>query len=109
VFPYSIAFAPNGLYAYVVNPTNNTIAAYSVAITGQLTSLGVTQVSGVAGLAADTTPISVSVDPSGAFVYTANYSDNSVTVFPVTANGTLGTPTAQTFGNNPISIVTVAN
>lgn len=100
--PLAMAVSPNGQYAYVVNNSSNTIAAFSIASNGTLLSLG-------AVVGTGNGPKSVSVEPKGGFAYVANFSDNTVSVYPINANGTLAAPTVQSLGNNALAIITSAN
>jgi len=99
--PAAIAINPAGTFAYVVNAGSNSIIAYSISASGQLTPVG-TSVTG-------NMPVSVSVDPKGLYVYVADRLDGTVYVYTLAANGTTGVGVPQLLGNGPVSIVTLAN
>ena len=58
-----------------------------------MASYSITPASGVlapvSDVAAGTFPVSIAADPSGSFVYVANQNSNNVTVYSVSAGGTL--------------------
>lgn len=104
--PYSVTVDPSGRYAYVINATDATISAFSIApATGALTSVGT--------VATGFDPFSVTVDPSGKYVYVANYTDGttngegSISAYTIGADGSLtviGTTTADSLGVNTKSV-----
>ena len=98
--PRSVAINPNtGGYAYVANAGNNNVTLYTITpVTGVLTA--------GASYAAGATPISVNVDPSGQFVYVANFG-GGVSTYTIGAGGVL-TPVlpAATTGTAPTSVTT---
>jgi len=51
-------------------------------------------------------PVDVTVDPSGTFVYVANFSGNSVSVFSINTSNSLSPVGTATAGTNPNSVVT---
>jgi len=63
--PVAMTMDPSGKFLFVVDSVANTVAAFSIASSGQLTAVG-------APLAAGTTPVSVRVNPKGNFLYIAN-------------------------------------
>jgi 6-phosphogluconolactonase len=89
--PSSIALHPNKRYMYAVNEisnfnstTNGSVTAISVdSGTGDLTIMNVVSSQGGG-------PAHLSVDPSGKWVFAANYGGGSVAVLPILANGSLG-------------------
>lgn len=92
--PSSLAFHPTNKYLYAVNEISNftgpnttgSVTAMSVdAATGDLKILNVVT-SGGAG------PAHLSVDPSGKWVFAANYGGGSVAVLPIMSDGSLGSP-----------------
>ncbi len=67
-------------FAYAANFTSNDMSAYTInASTGALTSVG-------PNVAAGTSPIGVTVDPSGRFAYVANDSSNNVSAYTINAS-----------------------
>jgi 6-phosphogluconolactonase (cycloisomerase 2 family) len=90
-FPFSIAIDPTNRFAYVANygatatPTDgNSVSEYGINPDGTLTPIG--------KVPTGTQPNSVVVDPTGKYVYTANYSNGtagSVSQFSINADGSL--------------------
>ena len=109
--PIKIIAAPNGLYVYVLNQGDSTVQLFSVdPDTGQLTSKN-TYPTG-------SHPTAMAMDPAGKFLYVtftyqSGYSETNpgpggVNIFPISSDFSLGTPTMQPLGNNPVD-VTVTN
>jgi 6-phosphogluconolactonase len=81
--------------AYALNAHNATISAYTITPgTGAIALVG----SGVAATTG-TGPTDVAASPDGAFLYTRNGAGQSISSWPIGANGTLGTVT--TFAGSP--------
>lgn len=84
----AMAISPNGLYAYVANQQGQSIAQYTIAPGGQLTSMATPTVTAGGALA-------MAVDPSGSYLYaTAGRVNGSlvnkgVEVFAIGSNGAL--------------------
>jgi 6-phosphogluconolactonase (cycloisomerase 2 family) len=101
--PFSVAVDTSGKFAYVANFASRDISAFSIDATASTGAL--TPVSGSPFMVGtDMNPISVTVDPSRKFVYTANYSlSGSVSAFSINAstgglNSVTGSPlTAGSF------------
>jgi 6-phosphogluconolactonase (cycloisomerase 2 family) len=92
--PSSLAFAPSRKFLYAANEISN----FGGGASGSVTALAVDPASGDLRLlgAAGTGgagPAHVSVDPSGRFVFAANYGAGSVAVLPVRPDGALGEAT----------------
>jgi 6-phosphogluconolactonase len=93
--PSFIALHPNGRYLYAVNEIANyenrqtgSVRAFSVdSDNGNLTELNIQPTEG-------RSPAHVSVDPSGRYVMTANYTGGNVSLLPVRTDGTLEAPVA---------------
>jgi len=93
--PTSVVLDPTGNYAYVIvqqnsvlNPSTTGVAAYSIASDGKLSNISVTPVAN---------PVAMVMDSKGKFLFVANGSNGTVTVFSVGSNGGLtqvGKPTA---------------
>jgi 6-phosphogluconolactonase len=83
--PTGIAINPSGHFLYVTNSADNTVSAFTIdSSTGALTSVGPPVATGnLSGNPSQ--PMDVKVDPSSQFVYVANYGDNSVSAFKITA------------------------
>ena len=81
--------------AYALNAHNATISAYTITPgTGAITLVG----NGVAATTG-TGPTDVAASPDGAFLYTRNGAGQSISSWPIAADGTLGTVT--TFAGSP--------
>jgi DNA-binding beta-propeller fold protein YncE len=52
-----------------------------------------------------TAPADVAVDPSGAFVYVANFGGSSLSVFSISSSNTLSSVGTATTGTSPNSVV----
>jgi len=86
--PRSVAVDPDtGLYAYVANAGSGDVSAYGIT----LASCAIASIDTDAGtvglqatIAAGSVPFSVNVDPSGQFVYVANFGSNNISVYSIT-------------------------
>jgi 6-phosphogluconolactonase (cycloisomerase 2 family) len=96
---------PNGSFFYMVAETSSGISQYSISSNGSLAPLipaGVTFASGF--------PVSAAVTPNGSFlVVTASVEvglagQPLIYCFPITSNGTLGTPTEASTGVGPFGV-----
>jgi len=84
--PRHIAFAPDGLHAYLINELNSTMTALSLdPATGRLTALQ-TVSTRAAGAVGTNTCAEVVVHPSGKFLYGSNRGDNNIVVFAIDAS-----------------------
>ena len=105
--PRSVTVDPSGKFVYVANFSPDypdgagAVTAYAInATTGALTSTG-------GAVAAGLDPSSVSVDPSGRFVYVANQRSNDVSGYAIDANtGALTNIGTLAVGSMPASITT---
>jgi len=106
--PTKIIASQNGLFIYVLNQGDSTVQLFSVnSDSGQLTSKG-TYPTG-------SHPTSMVLDAAGKFLYVTftyqqgysatNPGPGGVNIFPVSSDFTLGTPTVQVLGNNPVGVV----
>ena len=84
--PSSISIDPAGKFAYVAN-SGGGVSAYTInADNGALTQIdAMPGLVGIQNYPADNNPIAVSVDPSGKFVYVANFGSNSVSAYTINA------------------------
>jgi 6-phosphogluconolactonase (cycloisomerase 2 family) len=89
-YPYSIAVVPSGLYAYVANNGSNNVSEYTISA-GVLTSNTPTA-NPTGTIAAGTNPVSVTIDPTGSYVYVVNAGSNDISQY------TIGTPSSLTPG-----------
>jgi 6-phosphogluconolactonase (cycloisomerase 2 family) len=85
--PFAIGITPNNAYAYVANSNgnnvtgSNTLSEYSINLDGTLSPL--------ATIATGANPNSVNIDPSGTYVYVANFGGNTVSEFIIGQGGQL--------------------
>lgn len=92
--PSSLAFHPNKKYLYAVNEISN----YSGTNTGSVTAMSVDSGTGDLRIMNVVSsqgggPAHLSVDPSGKWVFAANYGAGSVAVIPIMADGSVGAAT----------------
>jgi len=90
--PSFLAVHPSGEYLYAVyregmteDTRNGTVAAFGIGSSGKLTLLNERSSEGA-------NPCHVSVDPKGEYVYVSNYSDGSLSVYPIHQDGKLAEP-----------------
>jgi 6-phosphogluconolactonase (cycloisomerase 2 family) len=117
--PFAIGITPNNAYAYVANSNGNnvtggdTLSEYKINVDGTLSPLQVSTI------ATGPNPNSVNIDPSGNYVYVANFggnttpNSNTVSEFVIGQNGELSPNPAQPTviaGNAPAAVaITSAN
>jgi 6-phosphogluconolactonase (cycloisomerase 2 family) len=103
--PVTLVAAPNGQFVYVINQGDSTVQEFAVQGDGTLASQHVYPTGGAH-------PTAVAIDPQGAFLYVTNsYAAGAstgtglVSIFPVNADNSLGTPlTPQPVGINPVGV-----
>jgi 6-phosphogluconolactonase len=94
VNPSAIAFSPNKKFLYAVNEISN----YNGTTNGSVTSISVDSATGDLRILNAVSsegggPAHVTVDPSGKWVFAANYGGGSATVLPIMPDGSLGAAT----------------
>jgi 6-phosphogluconolactonase len=110
-----LVVAPNQLFLYTVNHDDSNVVEFAIGTDGKLYPENTYNITGSFATAA-------AIDASGKFLYVtftyqngpsgeelytpANPGPGGVTVFPINADNTLGTPTTVNVGRNPIGIVT---
>lgn len=89
--PSWVAVHPNGKYAYAANEAgkNSMISAFAIDAHGSKLTL----LNQVPALGED--PCYLSFDKTGKYLFVANYTSGNVVVFPIGADGKLGTATAN--------------
>jgi len=81
--PRHIAFAPDGMHAYLINELDSTMTALTLdAATGRLTAVQ-TVSTRAAGAIGTNTCAEVVVHPSGRFLYGSNRGDNNIVVYAI--------------------------
>ena len=108
--PLRILAAPNGTFVYVANQGDSTVQEFAVNSGGTLTSKNTYKIAG------GTSPVALAFDPAGKFLYvTFTYQPGfsattpgpgAVAIFPVNADGSLGTASTLNVGNNPVGVTT---
>jgi len=108
VNPVASVAAPNATTIYVVNQGSSNVQEFAVGGDGTLTSKNTYATTG-------NTPTAIAIDPAGKFLFvTCTYQGSAtsgagaLSVFPVNADNSLGTPTNINIGNNPVGVA-VAN
>src|SRR5580693_8635358 len=112
--PVTLVASPSGLNLYVVNHDDSSVGEYSIGTDGKIYLQNTYNVTGSQATA-------VAIDAAGAFLYVtftyqvgpngqqlyspASPGPGGVTIFPITASGSLGTPSTVKVGNNPVGIV----
>jgi 6-phosphogluconolactonase (cycloisomerase 2 family) len=111
----ALVVAPNNLFLYTVNNFDSDVVEFAIGTDGKLYPENTYNISG-------SLPTGAAIDASGKFLYvTFTYQNNAngselytlsnpgpggISIFPINANNTLGTPTTMNVGRNPIGIVT---
>ena len=109
--------APNNLFLYTVNNFDSDVVEFAIGTDGKLYPENTYNITG-------SLPVAAAIDAQGKFLYVAytyqNNADGSplytpanpgpggVSIFPINANNTLGTPTTVNVGRNPVGIATTA-
>jgi 6-phosphogluconolactonase len=112
--PVTLVGSPNGLNLYVVNQDDSTIGEYAIGTDGKIFLQHTVNVTG-------STPTAIAIDSAGKFLYVtftyqlgangqqlyspASPGPGGVTIFPINSDGSLGTPSTQNVGNNPVGVV----
>jgi len=109
--PFAIGITPNNAYAYVANSNGNnvtggnTLSEYAINADGTLSPLRVPTITTGAN------PNSVNIDPSGTYVYVANFggntqASNTVSEFVIGLGGELAplTPSTVVAGSEPAAV-----
>jgi 6-phosphogluconolactonase (cycloisomerase 2 family) len=112
--PVTLAATPNGLNLYVVNHDDSSVGEYSIGTDGKIYLQNTYNVTGSQATA-------IAIDAAGAFLYVtftyqigpngqqlyspASPGPGGVTIFPIKADGSLGTPSTVNVGNNPVGVV----
>jgi 6-phosphogluconolactonase (cycloisomerase 2 family) len=107
--PVTAVVSPNGLFLYVVNHDDSTVQVFSINTDGTLATKATSKITG-------TFPTAAAIDSAGKFLYvTYTYQTGfsattpgpgGVSIFPVNADNSLGTPSNVNVGNNPVGVAT---
>ncbi len=94
--PKSIAISPKGNFLYVSNPAAGTVSIFAISAAqgskGSLSAVGAPVSVGVGA-----TPVFLTIDPSGRFLYAADPAHNAVLGFSIQSGGTLTAITGSPF------------
>jgi 6-phosphogluconolactonase len=93
VNPVAMTMDSRSKFLFVADQNNNSVAAFSISSSGQLTAVG--------SAATGTTPVSVHVVSSGRFLFTANQGSNNVSAYTVDGSGALTQVTGSPFSIAP--------
>jgi 6-phosphogluconolactonase len=112
--PVTLVASPSGLNLYVVNHDDSSVGEYSIGTDGKIYLQNTYNVTGSMATA-------IAIDAAGKFLYVtftyqlgpngqqlyspASPGPGGVTIFPINADGSLGTPSTLKVGNNPVGIV----
>ena len=110
--PVTVVAAPNGKTIYVIGGSQNAnVEVMSIGSDGKLYGLATPSLYGNA-----TYPTAAAIDSTGThlyvtYTYQGGFSPVSpgpggIAIYPINADGTLGTPTNTNVGNNPVAIAT---
>ena len=106
--PVGLVAAPNGKHIYVLNHDDSTVVWIAIGTDGKLYPQVTYNTTG-------SFPTAAAIDPAGKFLYvtftyqlgftTALPGPGGVSVFPINADNSLGTPLTVNVGRNPVGIV----
>lgn len=112
--PVTLVAAPNGLTLYVVNHDDSNVQQFAIGTDGKLFLKNTVNVTG-------SLPTAAAIDAAGKFLYVtftyqlgangqqlyspASPGPGGVTIFPINADGSLGTASTVKVGNNPAGVV----
>ncbi|MES2390131.1 MAG: beta-propeller fold lactonase family protein [Acidobacteriota bacterium] len=110
--PVTLVAAPNQKYIYVIGGTQNAeVEEFGIGTDGKLYGANTYNITG-------TYPTAASIDTTGKFLYVtyqyqklytpASPGPGGLTIFPINADGTLGTPANVNLGVNPVAIAVSA-
>jgi YVTN family beta-propeller protein len=97
----SVAIDPTASFLYAPNPTANTISGFSILSGGVLTPLPTSPYGNTTSPLK--TPVANAVDPTGKFLYVANFASTSISAFDVSGTGELTpvTTSSASAGTSP--------
>ena len=113
----AMVVAPNNLFLYTVNNFDSNVVEFAIGTDGKLYPEFTYNIAG-------SLPTAAAIDAAGKFLYVtyqyqntatgaalytpANPGPGGVSIFPINADNTLGTPTSVNVGRNPVGIATSA-
>jgi 6-phosphogluconolactonase len=110
--PGTLVVAPNNKFLYVIGGTqDDKVTEMAIGTDGKLYGQHTYNITGHG-------PTAAAIDPAGAFLYvtftfqdgftTAGPGPGGVTIFPINADNSLGSPSTLNVGNNPVGVVASA-
>jgi 6-phosphogluconolactonase (cycloisomerase 2 family) len=112
-----LVVAPNNLFLYTVNNFDSDVTEFAIGTDGKLYPENTYNISG-------SLPTAAAIDAAGKFLYVtftyqntasgqelytpANPGPGGISIFPINADNTLGTPATVNVGRNPVGIATSA-
>jgi len=83
--PNGLAIDPSGTYLYAANTSSNTISIFAIGLAGTPPGT-LSQVAGSPLATTYTAPVSLILDPKGAFLYVANQGSSNVAVYSISSS-----------------------
>jgi 6-phosphogluconolactonase (cycloisomerase 2 family) len=101
--PRALAISKNSQFLYVANSGSGDITVFQIGTAGVLTHVPQTEGRSKPVAAGVSSPIALTISPTGRFLYVANSTDHTITAFQVDAAGVLTLVTATAPASNPVS------
>ncbi len=105
--PVNLIASPSGLFIYVLNRLDSSVQQFAVQGDGSLLSKSTYKING-------SLPNAAAIDAAGKFLYvtftyqtgfsTSTPGPGGVAIFPINADGSLGTVSTVNVGNNPVGV-----
>ena len=92
------------IYAYATNFDDGTVSQYQLNQDGSLSSLNSLNAQTPAAVPAGTNPFSISVEPTGEYVYVSNWGSSNVSQYKIESNGSLTALGNIASGQNPNAV-----
>lgn len=112
-YPQGIAIDPKGRFVYTANSDDNTVSMFTInQTTGVLTAEGAISTQSDPTRGTNSSPDSVTVDPTGNFLYAVNQDQGTVSMFTINQTTGLLTPTTPAWvdtGSDPFAIAVSPN
>jgi 6-phosphogluconolactonase (cycloisomerase 2 family) len=108
--PIAVTIDPRGKFMYVANALSNSVSAYEITLANG-TPTAVVNTTGSSVNSTNARPVAIAVDPAlGRYLYTVNYTDNSLSGFRLDSTaGTLAATQSTPYptGSDPTALVIV--
>lgn len=102
--PRALAISRDSRFLYVANSGSDSVTAFSIGTAGVLTRIPSTTGNPNPAAAGGSSPVAVTISPTGRFVYLANRADNTVMTFQIETSGLLTQVPPAGPGTNPITV-----